>query len=50
VLRAAGGLFGGLDGRAHDYSSPSLDLAGGVIATNGALHPLVVRAVRDRRG
>jgi 3'(2'), 5'-bisphosphate nucleotidase len=49
VLRAAGGLFGGLDGRAYDYSSPSLDLAAGVIATNGPLHPLVVRAVRDRR-
>jgi 3'(2'), 5'-bisphosphate nucleotidase len=46
ILEAAGGSFTDVDGNAIDYRAPSLDLARGIAATNGVLHPAVIAACR----
>lgn len=45
ILNAAGGRFTDLDGNPVDYAASELGLPRGIVATNGALHPAVLRAV-----
>jgi 3'(2'), 5'-bisphosphate nucleotidase len=50
ILVAAGGRFTDLDGLPIDYASPDLRLTNGMIASNGALHEIVLAVARERRG
>jgi 3'(2'), 5'-bisphosphate nucleotidase len=50
ILRAAGGRFSDLAGRAIDYGGADLLLRNGLVATNGALHDGVVAATSHPDG
>lgn len=46
VLTAAGGRVTDLRGAAVSYASPDLNVLGGIVATNGALHEAVLHVTR----
>lgn len=49
VLAGAGGSFTDLDGELIDYADADLTLPNGIVASNGALHPAVLEAIRELR-
>ncbi len=49
ILMAAGGRFSDLDGKRLDYAAGGLALRNGLVATNAALHGLVVDTLREIR-
>lgn len=49
ILAAAGGTFSDLDGAPIDYASPDLMVRNGILASNGALHDEVRRALTGQR-
>lgn len=49
IVTAAGGTFSDAFGRPYDYRSESLENLDGIVATNGALHGAVLKALESQR-
>lgn len=45
ILVAAGGAFTDVQGASTDYASPDLIVRGGIVASNGVLHPALLSAI-----